>query len=60
MNDDYDHEMMGDPDDWGRSTCPVCGVILGLALTLLISFGAYKAIQHFHLTLPVKAIIHKP
>ncbi len=40
----------------GPEGCLLCGVLGGLALTLLIAFGIYKTIRHFELTLPSKII----
>lgn len=40
----------------GPDGCLLCGVIGGLALTLLIAFFLYKGIKHFELTLPSKVI----
>jgi hypothetical protein len=48
-----------DPNDMPHDDaedCVMCGVILGLALTLLIAFGVYKGIKYFELTLPPQIV----
>jgi hypothetical protein len=48
-----------DPNDMPHDDaedCVMCGVILGLALTLLIAFGIYKGIKYFELTLPPQIV----
>lgn len=48
-----------DPNDMPHDNpdgCPLCGIVLGLALTLLIAGALYSGIRYFELSLPSKIL----